>query len=238
NVTKEVIRAESGSRRNERSTRKELRQPAESPPALIQSASLTISSCPLPNANGIRCENATIVARRTDPTPTAETELFPSLVPKRPQTTNPASGSAGMSHRGNVIGRPSPLQEVDPVHVDRLPMMENSHEKRETHGGLCGGDRDDEEDENLPFARSQSGAVTQEGQVGRVHHDLDGEKDVNGAAAEQSSGEPDAEQRRGGHEDVGKRNRADQPFSSLRARTNAPTRAARSKTEIASKWRR
>src|SRR5262249_9612495 len=128
--------------------------------------------------------------------------------------------------------------KVDAVHVDRFLVVENRDEDREPDGSLRGRDRDHEEDEDLPLASSQCRAVSEQRQIGSVHHELDGEEDVNCAAPQESSGEAHAEKYGGSEKHVRERNGADHPFSSLRARTKAPTRAARRRTETASKWRR
>src|SRR5262245_49169555 len=170
--------AERGSRRSARSE--------EQPPGAILSTAGSRS----PKKKGSRREQAARVARPTDPTPAAVTKPLPSFRPKRPQARKPASGSAGTSQSGRVTAG-SPFQEIDLVHVDRLLVPEEGDEDREPDGGLSRGDRDDEEDQDLSLPRPERRAVTEERQVGRVHHHLDREEDRDRAAPEKRPGEPD-----------------------------------------------
>src|SRR5215471_9096255 len=221
--------AERGSRRRARS--------AEKLPAVIHEESLSTAGARSPEKNGISREYATTVARPTDPAPTAETKDLPSFLPNRMQSRNPASGSAGIHQSENRV-LISPLQEVDLVDVDRFLVAEERHEDGQSDRGLGRGDRDDEEDEELALAGPERAAVADQGEVGGVHHDLDREEDGDRAAARERAREPHEEERRGGDEDVGERNRADHSAPSLCARTKAPTSAARSSTESASNGRR
>src|SRR5262249_24553016 len=145
NVTNDSIRAESGSSRNARST--------ERFPTAIQLATGSTTVAWVPAANGISREYATSVARPAAPTPTADTNDLPRRVPRRALTTIPASGIAGISQSGRVVmlAYASPLQQVDLVHVDRLGMPEQRDEDREADRGLRRGDRDHEEDDDLPL---------------------------------------------------------------------------------------
>src|SRR5260370_41979706 len=128
----------------------------------------------------MRRENAAAAASPTEPTPTVETKLLPSLLPSRPLTAKPASGSARMIPRGSVTSLclcHLPFEEVDPVHVDRLLVAEDGHEDRQADRRLGGGDRDDEEDDDPALGSPQGRAVADQGQVRGVHHHLDREKD-------------------------------------------------------------
>src|SRR5262245_23961814 len=206
-------------------------------PAWIQLATRSTTGVWSPARKGRRREHATIVARPTEPTPTTLTNRLPSFVPRSPLTRKPASGSAGTSQsgRGELI---SPLEQVNLVHVDRLRVAEQGHEDREADRRLRRGDRDHEEDRGLSFQGAGRGAVTEKSQVRRVHHDFDREKDGDGGAAQESPREPDGEQGGRSEKDVGQRNRSDHDCFSRETRTKAPTRAASSSTERASKGSR
>src|SRR5215472_11295000 len=127
---------------------------------------------------------------------------------------------------------------MDSVHVDRFFVPEDRDEDREPDGSLRGRDRNDEKDEDLPLASSQGRAISEQREIGRVHHELDREEDMDRATPQESAGEAHAKKDSRGEKHVRERNGADHPFISLRARTKAPTRAARRRTEITSKWRR
>src|SRR5262249_22279311 len=152
----------------------------------------------------------------------------------------PTSGIAGISQSGGVVmlGSRSPLQEVDLVDVDGLRVAEERDENREANRGLGRRDGDDEEDDDLPLVGPERGAVAEEGEVRRVHHELDRQEDLNRVAAEQRPRDADRKQRARGEQDVRQRDRSDHGAFSRRASTKAPTSAASRSTETASKWSR
>src|SRR5258706_10238380 len=186
-------------------------------------------------------EKATTAASPTEPAPTAETKLLPSLLPRRPLMAKPARGSAAMIQRGSVTRRRpcrSPFEEVDPVHVDRFLVAEEGHEDRQADRRLGGRDRDDEEDDDLALEGPERRAVADQGQVRGVHHHLDREEDRDRAAPQERARQPDREERSRGEEHVSEGNGSDHDADSRRASTKAPTRAARRSTDSASKWSR
>jgi len=87
-----------------------------------------------------------------------------------------------------------PTHQVDAVQVDRVPLAEDGDEQGEPHGGFGGGDREDEEDDELSRAHVEQARVGDQRQVGRVQHQLDRQEDADAVAPGERAHGADHEQ--------------------------------------------
>src|SRR5215813_3244124 len=129
-----------------------------------------------------------------------------------------------------------PLQRREAVGVQRLPMPEQTDHDRESHGRFRGGDRHDEEHDDLPVRRPERPAERDEAQVDGVQHDLDREQDRDEVAPDEHARGADRKQDRRQHEVMVQTDRSQRRHrgDSRRASTTAPTIATRISTDVTS----
>src|SRR5262245_47300525 len=168
-------------------------------------------------------------ARSTVPQAMAPTPRLPILFPSVPFTATPRSGRIGMSQISFAIS-PSPLEEVDLVHVGRAAQTEERDDDREPRGGLRRGEGHDEENVDLGVGAPMQAREGDEHQVRRVQHELDAHEDRDRPAAQQHADRPQREQDARQHEDEARVDHVSFRF----ARRTAPTIATMSSSEITS----
>src|SRR5713101_6085098 len=157
-------------------------------------ASTTSPGCAAPTPS--RCDsshtapNDTRNDANTTPHPTAATARRGTYRdPSSPFTTNPMNGRRGISQSRWSIG--SPAHEVGVVDVGRSPAAEEGDDDRQTDGRLRGGDRHDEEDEELADHRLALAREGDEGQINGVQHDLDAHQHDDEVPPDQHADGPD-----------------------------------------------
>src|SRR6185295_9598323 len=115
------------------------------------------------------------------------------------------------------------------VEVGAVEVAVDQQHDREPDADLGGGDRDDEECEDLAGRRVQVRGECDEVDVHRVEHQLDAHEHEHAVAAGEHAVDADAEQHRGEDEELV------EDHQSLRAITTAPTSAASRRIETISK---
>src|SRR5207245_4989512 len=163
-------------------------------------------------------------------------------LPKNRVGGKATAGSDGTSQASRITGPPespgcaehSPFEQAHLVDVDRLAVAVDEDHDVQADADLRGGDRDDEQGEDLPTGQRVLEVLGERHQVDvhRVQHQLDRHQDEHGVSPRQHAVDAGREENAG--EDEGK-HQADHPDSSFRAITTAPTSAARSRTDTISK---
>src|SRR2546430_13174710 len=90
-------------------------------------------------------------AASSTPTPMIDTACFARVrrSARAPFATNPASGSAGTSHRSCRAPGISALEEIDVLQVDRPLVAVDREDDRQAHRRLSGGHPHHEENDEL-----------------------------------------------------------------------------------------
>src|SRR5581483_5815027 len=220
-VTTRIITADSGSSRSVKPTLK-------SPDVIhVNTASLIAR-----DSGSSATSRATAASETTNDAMIAPHATAPEAprLRRRPAlvlTRKPRNGSSGISSSIAL-----PLQFRERVRVQRFLVPEQADHDREADRRLRRRDRHDEEHDDLPVGRPERAAERHEREVHRVQHDFDRQQDRDQVAADEHAGGADREQDRREHEVVVERRH--QRHSSRRARTTAPTIAARISTEVTS----
>src|SRR5688572_5046832 len=89
-----------------------------------------------------------------------------------------------------------PMHQIGFVHVDRVSVVEQRNENRQTDRGFRGGDGHDEKDEDESVSLPELFGVGEEREVHRVHHQLDGHEDGDAVPAREHAHDVDREQDR------------------------------------------
>src|SRR5512140_571542 len=110
----------------------------------------------------------------TSPTPIAATSRRDIARPKIPRTRKPRSGRTGMSQRRVAM---SALHRPGGVGIERLEMAADLKDEGQAQRDLGRGHGQDEEKDDLSVRLAPSGPGRDEGQSGRVDHDLERHQD-------------------------------------------------------------
>src|SRR5258707_10564499 len=70
-----------------------------------------------------------------------------------------------------------PPHQIRFIHIDRVPVMKEGDENGQADGGFGGGDGHHEKDEKKSVDLVELARVGDEGEVHRVHHQLDAHED-------------------------------------------------------------
>src|ERR1700693_4255149 len=173
----------------------------------------------------------------TEPTAMVLINAFGMRRPKIPLARNPSSGKIGMSQRSMM----SVLHRIDFVDHQRGAILKHSENNGQTHCGFGGGHHHHEEAVDVSIHLLELVGKSDEAQVHRVEHQLDGHEDGDNVAPENEAGHTQHKKngaqdqipaqgdggRQGGHGQT-----------SFLASTIAPTIAIRIRTEVTSKGSR
>src|SRR5581483_7373945 len=155
--------------------------------------------------------------------------FFGRRLPKNRMATNDIAMMNGISHTQWRIIAASPAHRVDFVEVDRRSVPVEHEDDGEADTDLSGCDGDDEQGEDLSHDRAVQRAEGDEVDVDRVEDQLDRHQHHHAVAAGEHAVHADGEQGCAEEQELVEQH----PYSFL-ARTMAPTRAARSRTETTS----
>src|SRR5213592_3976361 len=128
----------------------------------------------------------------TAPMPISE-PLLDMRLPKNTMRKNDTAGNDGIS-QAYLATPTSPLQEVDLVDVDGLPVSVDQDHDGEADADLCGSDRDHEQRKHLPGELVEIGREGHQVHVHRVQHQLDRHEHEDGVAPGQDPVDPCREQ--------------------------------------------
>src|SRR5207249_7863707 len=139
------------------------------------------SAPPRTSARTIAMESAN--AASSTPTPMIDTACFARgrRSARAPFATNPASGSAGTSHRSCRAPGISALEEIDVLQVDRPLVAVDREDDRQADRRLSGGHRHHEEHEDLARYAERL-RQRHEREVHGVEHQLYAHEDDDGIA--------------------------------------------------------
>src|ERR1700722_19184522 len=201
-----VITAESASSLRPRSMWKE--------PATIHGHSLHWRDAPGGNPVSVmKPHKVTAKAMKTTPGPTRLTAPRPARCPRNRLNSTPSAGNSRIKLRAGkswVMGQPaitsySPAEKIEFVGVDGLAVAEHRDDNRESNGGLGGGDRHYEDDDDLTIHRTHATAERDERKVDRVEHQFDREEHDDHVAANEYAGNANREEDRAQRHVVGDR---------------------------------
>src|SRR4030042_4089240 len=220
----------------------------ESPPMATQSAT-TMRAPSVCCCSARPCSTATPKASATAALATTPVKRSPSRRPSARLISRPATGKAMI--KGATANQPltaaslqcmlclhparSALQAAHLVDIDAVLGLEDGEDQRQPDGHLGCRHGDDEEDDDVAAHLLQRSSVSDERQVGGVEHQLHRHEGDDGVAPDQHTDRAQREQDRRESHDVGGRNIHRFSFGSSRVSTIAPTMAASSSPEIASK---
>src|SRR5436190_8359693 len=170
----------------------------------------------------------------------AEATPFPLRRPPKALIRNPTNANSGISGSIAAPLRPlstsapvSPFQLGERVGVERLAVTEQADDDGKAHRRFRGGDRHDEEHDDLAVRAAVHAAERDEREIDGVQHDLDRQQNRDQVAAHEHACRADAEQHGRQHEILLERRRRHCP-PSFRASTTAPTIATRISTDVTS----
>src|SRR5512139_3427427 len=160
-VMTRIITADSGSRRNARSS-------VKSPEAIhVNSVCVRARDSTGRPARAITCMTATAKAATITADARPPETALGSRRPSEALTRKPANGRRGISDSTG-----SPLERREGFRVERLAVAEERNHQREAHGGFGGRDRHHEEGDDLAVDGAELAPEGDEGQVHGVEHDL------------------------------------------------------------------
>src|SRR5512146_1341517 len=182
NVTTSIITSERGSSRKATSGRK--------PSMRIHRQTVSTYAAPAGGVDRNQCANAKAI---TAETPVVPTPMIAAMRRGRSpaatySTANPKRGSAGTSHR--TAGTTSAPQLRRRVRIHRGQPVMNAQDQREPHRDLGGGEREDEDEQDLAVCLMPAAAGTDERKTGRIEHDLDRHEQQDEIAPHEHSREP------------------------------------------------
>src|SRR5690348_4163375 len=172
-----------------------------------------------------------------DASTAAEATMPASCLPQRLRkkifSSAPASGSSAIQGRRFVVMASArlPLQELHVPGIERLAVAKHRDEDCQADDGFGGGDRHDEEDDDLPFQRAEKSREGDEREIDGIEHELDRHEDHDDVAPYDDAGDADREQHRAQNQIVFQRRRR---HRCLCASATAPTIATSSRTDAIS----
>src|SRR5512138_3584590 len=122
----------------------------------------------------------------TDPAPIAATRRLGIARPRIARTTNPASGRTGMSQRSAAM---SALHRSGGVGIERFEMTADLDEQGQADRDLGRGRGQDEEEHDLALGLAPARPGDDEGEPGRVDHDLERHEDEKEVAPDEQPGQ-------------------------------------------------
>src|ERR1051326_1182490 len=169
----------------------------------------------------------------TDPMANTLMMGFENLRPNRPLIRKPMKGRIGMSQRFMSV-----FHGADVVDHQRLPVLEYGQNNGQPDGRFGGGHDHYEETEDMPVHLFQLVGESDEAEIHRVQHQLDGHEDGDDVAAVDESGDAEPEQDRAENQVPTQGNAGWHGQTSFLASTIAPRMAIRIRTEVTSKGSR
>src|SRR5512143_4151859 len=164
-----------------------------SPPTWNQVQKVTVRA---PSAGGaMRNQPARTIASPaaspTVPTPIAATRRLGIVRPRNARTANPNRGRTGMSQRRVVM---SALHRAHGVGIEGLEMAADLEEQGQPDRDLGRRHGEDEDEDDLPVGPAPARPGGDEGQAGRVDHDLERHQDEEQAAPGEKPGQAQDEE--------------------------------------------